>query len=895
MLKNICSVILSSIALLSCNKQTKTINWNESGPITGTLLELVSSNLSLSSCEDGTQNSVSLYKFNRNFEQTLVATGTLNDSGSFEISEKDLVGVKIKSNDERFLLVADLCNGEVRQRILSGRQQQEVNSGTTLLANAAITKNTLFEAPLESWEEVHNIIGNGKDDFEDAIKGFSQQNSLSTLINKIVKIEKSEIPNLPPIIRSFQFPDKLEEGKTYALKVNLFSWSSDYTPAIAWKLDGKIIGTSNSFNYKLDGKSQGSRVLSVAVGQRGANGALNESALFDKRAKTYSVDNTLIPTGTIACSSEHYIGKSGEPYTLSCSGAVDADGEELAYKITNPSGVCPTSTGSNAFSTIGTCALKVKACDITDSCTSESSAFKISSYTLATSLDTPTLNNSCLLNFLGGISHSNNISSLSYFGSVGMSGLSPSATDGGLSYIFTSQPAVGNYNASWGVANGIISGERSSLVFGSSSVPWTLSKAFVGVLAKATPTLGAMSTGHQGDQASSATTSASCTLCDSQSPGLVASGWGTTCVLKPSATGMTCWGANGSSIILGDGTTGNKSYPVQNPNITDDIAQFALGQNTNCYLTKQGKVMCWGSNGFGGVGDGTLVDKSTPTQIFAAGSGVVALTRSQRYNTCAIFSDGTAQCWGNNQAGELAIGSTGVQSSPVEFNDNLTNLPLTGIVSGTQGQYHTCMLLSNNTVKCAGANHSGQLGDGTFNNRLKAVNTLVVNDAVAISSGWNHTCALRTGGNVKCWGNGSFGQLGDGTTNHATSPVDVSGLSGVVAVSLGMDHSCAILNDATVKCWGKNTSGQLGDGTLVDRSLPTAVPGLANVVAIAPGTNHTCALIADGTVKCWGANDSGQLGNGTYTDSTTPVTVVGVNNTGTLNARAHSCYKYTTP
>src|SRR2546425_583931 len=247
--------------------------------------------------------------------------------------------------------------------------------------------------------------------------------------------------------------------------------------------------------------------------------------------------------------------------------------------------------------------------------------------------------------------------------------------------------------------------------------------------------------------------------------------------------------------------------------------------------------------------------------------------------SCVRLPDGTAQCTGRNQFGQLGNGDGTFTSSSVP-------VAVSGLTAATRvatGAEHACALLGDSTVRCWGAGDSGQRGDGTFNNSSTvpvAVGGLT--GAVTVVTGGYHTCALLSDGTVQCWGENVEGQLGDGTSGRSSSPpVRVSGLSGAVAVSGGYRHTCALLGDGTVQCWGRNLEGQLGDGTTTSSTTPVRVGGITSAVAIAAGQGgvHTCALLADGSVKCWGAvgagNGVGQLGNGSTTGSATPVTMTG--------------------
>ncbi|ACZ20597.1 RCC1 domain-containing protein, alpha-tubulin suppressor [Sanguibacter keddieii DSM 10542] len=366
------------------------------------------------------------------------------------------------------------------------------------------------------------------------------------------------------------------------------------------------------------------------------------------------------------------------------------------------------------------------------------------------------------------------------------------------------------------------------------------------------------------------------------------------------------WGLN-SSGQLGNGTRASSTTPVPvdmtGVMANSEMVAVAAGARHSLALDSEGNVFAWGRNGFGELGDGTRVDRSTPVRV----GGLLAEQPVERIsgggnttdagiqgNSLALGANGRVYTWGAGERGRLGIGTSPASIATPALVGGL--IADQHIVDASFGTNNAVVLSSDGRLFSWGDGSYGALGNGTTTTSASpvAVTMTGVLSGVSISqvdAGQLGSIARSVTGELFTWGWNNAGQIGNGTTSNSTVPtrVDMGALEALgnrpIQASAGPAFYMALGADGRLAAWGLNTSGQLGAGTNVNASRPVAVrvDGVmvgANIIQVTNSSSGTTlALADDGRVFAWGIGGSGGLGNGSSSNANAPVQVGGLRTT----------------
>ncbi|MBI3043630.1 MAG: fibronectin type III domain-containing protein, partial [Betaproteobacteria bacterium] len=318
----------------------------------------------------------------------------------------------------------------------------------------------------------------------------------------------------------------------------------------------------------------------------------------------------------------------------------------------------------------------------------------------------------------------------------------------------------------------------------------------------------------------------------------VAAGYGHTLALKSDGT-VWAWGQNNNG-QLGNGTTTSTNIANPTPGQVGGLfgvtaiaagGGWSFGYNSHSLAVRSdGTVWAWGANGSGQLGDGTTTNRTAPVQVVGL-TNAVAVAAGVTHSL-VLRTDGTVWKWGSG-AGSTPVqvgGLTGVTAiaSGLAVKSDGTVWQITGVVASlssglndvvavasgggqTSGEIHYLALKSDGTVWAWGSNGAGQLGNGSTATSSVPVQVGGITGVKAIEAGGDSSLALKPDGSVYAWGYNSYGQLGDGTQTSRNLPVQVlAGASGSGFLSIGVSDPLVFAPKTDVPLVTLQTSNTIG-------------------------------------------------------------------------------------
>ncbi|MGE3629645.1 MAG: RCC1 domain-containing protein [Sandaracinaceae bacterium] len=236
---------------------------------------------------------------------------------------------------------------------------------------------------------------------------------------------------------------------------------------------------------------------------------------------------------------------------------------------------------------------------------------------------------------------------------------------------------------------------------------------------------------------------------------------------------VRCWGRNWDAQLGRTADFNANSDPLDVAGVTNAVV-VACGTAFSCARIDDGTVSCWGKNDSGQLGRGIdSAQEPMPALVVGVGNAdadATAIATGNRH-ACALVASG-AVCWGANGSGQLGDGTLTTSNRAVMVMDLPSPPALLSAGGGAFGN-HTCAGRPS-TLRCWGSRLSGQIGDGgSLINARTATEVSASWIPSAVATGQHHTCAIGDGA-VYCWGANGSGQLGDRTTTGRNRPVRVA-------------------------------------------------------------------------------------------------------------------------
>lgn len=299
-------------------------------------------------------------------------------------------------------------------------------------------------------------------------------------------------------------------------------------------------------------------------------------------------------------------------------------------------------------------------------------------------------------------------------------------------------------------------------------------------------------------------------------------------------------------------------------------AMFLNANRPGGCAINDGAISCWGNNQYGQLGIGTF-SQLAPTEVAPPVGTTWSKIRAARDTTCGIASDQHLYCWGDQGFG-AATGSIcrGIERLCVNATPTLTAQHNTPIKDVTLSATNICTLSINNEINCSGLSDSRGLGNDSTKpplaRRVTVPNAAIFDQLVGMNA---MTCGRAIDGAPAwyCWGSvGGMFTYPNGIV--APLGIDLTAMVSSNQFAMFRDGSNAWYNlGVTENCPGCTSRLPWGVSSPNAQALANPTPlqfdaqgATITTMRTAEEGSFICGLDTNQKIWCWGLNTSGQVG-----------------------------------
>ena len=330
------------------------------------------------------------------------------------------------------------------------------------------------------------------------------------------------------------------------------------------------------------------------------------------------------------------------------------------------------------------------------------------------------------------------------------------------------------------------------------------------------------------------------------------------------------WGRN-SVGQLGDGSTIDSLTP-RLINNSELFVSIDAGDRTSYALRDDGTLLSFGTGLLGQLGNGLVESSSTP--VIVQGGPYTAVSAGGQY-AIALKSDGTLWSWGIGDIG--ALGRLGISGGA---NPNPGQIGLeSGWIEVRAGGNAASALKSDGSLWSWGQNQHGEIGIGSIQppGQLDGVREPMQTGAAVnwtgLFRGDSVFFALQDDMTLWAAGRNEWGTLGLGFTGADEPNLVQVGQENDWQSGCASNHALALKSDGTLWAWGRNLTGERGDSDPANSGVPRQIGSDSDWVFVGCGQQSSFAIREDGSLWSWGNNIGGNLGHGDTVDRWAPTRV----------------------